>query len=186
MINIAKRVTRVRCMKGETDVPGFLTSIRILPTGTKVTRRMLRSMYRRTAVPVSETHRALGSALGMYRLQPSHIYVSPRLPLYKKAAVFLHELGHHRCHNTGCVCEWRDCDIMCEAHAYAFEVRATMWLGLMRSHHWAMSHIIRSALRLPSPKKYDRRIRYEAAHKVIGCKDWNELYQFGYGPPYNI
>lgn len=122
----------------------------------RVTRRWLDELYSRSPVPVYERSSDFpswrGRALGYYQPSVPDIHLSPRTPLYQRAAAFLHELGHHRCHMTGCSC-WPDAKAMaesmrsgesllgsCEAHAEAFALQACLSLRMSRSHLFLSSY----------------------------------------------
>lgn len=127
------------------SIQAYLTGLDIKPDifhTQHITQYQLDELYSRSPIPVHEEEMEK-NVVGNYKYMRS-ITVSSRIPLYRRVSVFLHELGHHHCAKSKCLCYHLDDDnVLLEAHAMMFEMRACLSLRLMRSHYWSLYSITR-------------------------------------------
>lgn len=145
----------------------------------RITRRIVRKLYDWSPVPVYE--RPMVHWLGRYNRRPwytgkrswPHIVVSSSQPLYRKAAVVLHEIGHHQCAETSCVCRCTENHALNESHAMVYGLCRCLDHGLVRSHRWSVEFILGV---LNHPDDYDG-IYLTAAKKATRRKEWDRHLQ---------
>jgi hypothetical protein len=141
-----------------------------------VTRQALKDLYDQSPIPIYERHMVKWE--GVYKTnhdRTSCIVISSSLPLYRKAEVFLHELGHHYCSATHCICCCKNNHVLNEVHAIAFGLRKCLDYGFIRSHCRSVWFILRI---LDCPEHYGNHycngIYLAAAKKIVKRKKWNE------------
>ena len=112
-----------------------------------ITRERLQTLYSQSPVPVYEYR--MTKWMGRYNRRPwyegkrpwPHITISTILLPYQKAAVFLHELGHHCCSEKSCVCRTTNDNTLNEAHAMMYGLEKCLDHEFIRSHRWAVETI---------------------------------------------
>ena len=176
-------------MSVQKAIAGHDRQVRYRMKNTRVTQRIIRSLYKQAPVPIYE--RWLTKWCGRYHRKPwytgkrswPHIVVASNQPLYQRAAVVLHEIGHHHCAETSCVCRHTtDHDhALNEAHAIMYGLCRCLDYGFIRSHRWSINHV----LRLLDPNNYREKThrrtttgRYVTAAKhVTGLNEWDRHLQ---------